>query len=130
MTTVAFVWATRKGSSRDDYIYTLAKCMQDLCTGLGVVVKVFHTGRRSSPGERVADALSKGKMKEVEDEWPGAKDVSARKSRVLERWIQNPMVDRDLASKVLRELQTRVEVQVGRDYMLDMNEMLKEKRLG
>ena len=35
-----------------------------------------------------------------------------------------------MTGKVLRELQTRVEVQVGRDYMLDMDEMLREKRLG
>ena len=49
-------------------------------------------------------------MKEVEEEMPGAVDVSGRKSKVLERWIQDPRVDRDLASKVLREVQTRVEV--------------------
>ena len=59
-----FVWAHTKGSSRDDYIYTLAKCLQDFCTGIGVLVKVFHAGRRTSAGERVADALSKGNMKE------------------------------------------------------------------
>ena len=31
-------------------------------------VDVFHTGRHTSLGERVADALSKGNMREVEDE--------------------------------------------------------------
>ena len=49
---------------------------------------------------------------------------------MLERWIQDPRVDRDLASKVLREVQTRMEVCVGRDYTLDMEEMLRAKRLG
>ena len=125
-----FVWAHTKGSSRDDYIYTLAKCLQDFCTGIGVLVKVFHTGRRTSADEKVADALSKGNMKEVEEEMPGAMDVSWKKSKVLERWIQDPRVDRDLASKLLREVQSRVEVQIGMDYTLEMEEMLKEKRLG
>ena len=125
-----FVWAHTKGSSRDDFIYTLAKCLEDFCTGIGVLVKIFHTGRRTSTGERFADALSKGNMKEVEEEMPGAVDVSGRKSRVLERWIQDPRVDRDLASKVLREVQTRVEVSVGRDYTLDMEELLRAKKLG
>jgi hypothetical protein len=45
-----FVWAHAKGSSRDDYIYTLAKCLQDFCTGVGVLVKVFYTGRHTSLG--------------------------------------------------------------------------------
>ena len=70
-----FVWAHRKGSSRDDYIYTLAKLVEDFCAGVGLRVKLFHTGRRTSVGERVADALSKGNMKAVEDEMPGAVDV-------------------------------------------------------
>ena len=125
-----FVWAHTKGSSRDDYIYTLAKCLQDFCTGVGVLVKIFHTGRRTSPGERVADALSKGNMREVEDEWPGAVDMSVKRSVVLDRWIQDPRVDRDLARRLLREVQSRVEVQIGMDYTMEMEEMLGEGRLG
>ena len=38
-------------------------------------------------------------------------------------------MDRDLARRVLREVSTRVEVQLSRDYTLDMEEMLREKRL-
>ena len=41
-------------------------------------------------GERVADALSKGKLAEVEAEMPGAVDVSHRCSQVLSRWIHDP----------------------------------------
>ena len=41
-----------------------------MSVGLGVQAKVYHTGRRTSMGERVADALSKGKMEEVEQEMP------------------------------------------------------------
>jgi hypothetical protein len=58
-----FVWAHRRGSSRDEYIWTLAKFMVDFGRGLGVKVRLFHTGRRTSGGERIADALSKGNMK-------------------------------------------------------------------
>ena len=36
-------------------------------------------------------------------ELPRAKDVSERKSKVLERWIRNTMINRYLASKGLRE---------------------------
>ena len=53
-------------------------------------VDVFHTGRRTSLGERGADALSKGNMREVEDEWPGVVDMSMKRSVVLDRWIQDP----------------------------------------
>ena len=93
-------------------------------------VDVFHTGRCTSLGERVADALSKGNMREVEDEWPGAVDMSVKKSVVLDRWIQDPRVDRDLARRLLREVQSRVEVQIGMDYTMEMEEMLGEGRLG
>ena len=57
--------------------------MQDMNRGLGVMAKIFHTGRRISIGERVADALSKGKMQEVFMEMTGAVDVSNRASKVL-----------------------------------------------
>ena len=122
-----FVWSHRKGCSRDEWIYTLAKFIDDFCTGMGVKVKLFHTGRRTSKGERVADALSKGKMKEVEADMPGALDVSERGSKVLRRWINDPRVDRDLARRVLREVSLRVDVHIGRDYVLDMEDMLNEE---
>ena len=41
-----------------------------------------------------------------------------------------PRVDRDLARRLLREVQSRVEVQIGMDYTMEMEEMLGEKRLG
>ena len=48
-------------------------------------VKIFHTGRRSTEGERVADALSKGNRLEVQEEMPGAVEISHRVRKVLER---------------------------------------------
>ena len=116
------MWAHRKGQSKDEWIWTIAKMMEDFCLGVGVKLKLFHTGRRTTVGERVADALSKGDLKEVESEMPGAVDVSRRKSVVLDRWLNDPRVDRDLASTVLREVSAKVEVHIGRDYVIEMQE--------
>ena len=125
-----FCWAHSKGCSRDEYIYSLAKFIQDVSVGLGVQAKVYHTGRRTSMGERVADALSKGKMEEVEQEMPGARDVSARASRVLLNWIANPRVDRELGRKGLLEISRRCDVVQWRDYTMDLQEILGRKLLG
>ena len=57
--------------------------MQDMSKGLGVMAKIFHTGRRTSIRERVADALCKGKMWQVFMELPGAVDIFGRASKVL-----------------------------------------------
>ena len=123
------MWAHRKGQSKDEWIWTIAKMMEDFCLGVGVKLRLFHTGRRTTVGERVADALSKGDWKEVEREMPGAVDVSGRKSVVLDRWLHDPRVDRDMASRVLREVSTRVDVHIGKNYVLEMEEMLREERL-
>jgi hypothetical protein len=115
-----FCWAHKKGCSRCVYIYTLAKFIQDMSVGMGVQAKVFHTGRRTNSGERVADALSKGNMEEVEMEMTGAVDVSARSSKVLLNWIAIPRVDRELGRKGLMEVSRRCEVVQGRDYTMDL----------
>ena len=124
-----FVYAYTKGSSRCEFIYTLAKYVSDFCRCIGVQAKIFHTGRRTSVGERVADALSKGNFKEVQEEMPGAVDVSHRTSEVLRRWINDPRVDRALARRVLNEVASRVEVFQERDMVLEMESILREKRL-
>jgi hypothetical protein len=94
-----------------------------------VVARIFHTGRRTTVGERVADALSKGKFAEVEAEMPGAVDVSYRCSKVLSRWIHDPRVDRALGRRCLQEVAARADVFLGRDYVLDMEELLRDKLL-
>ena len=60
-------------------------------------MRIFHTRRRTTVGERVADALSKGNFVEVEKEMPGAVDVTHTCSHVLSRWIHDPRVDRAMA---------------------------------
>ena len=99
--------------SKDEWIWTIAKVMEDFCLGMRVKLKLFHTGRRTTVGERVADTLSEGDMKEVEQEMPGALDVSSRKSVVLDRWLNDP----------------RVEVHIGRNYLLEMQGLPREERL-
>ena len=75
-------------------------CLGHEC-GLGCQAKIFHTGRRTSAGKRVADTLSKGKMEEVDQEMFGVIDVTDRASKVLLNWIKNPRVDRALGRKGL-----------------------------
>ena len=94
-----------------------------------MVARILHTGRRSSVGERVADALSKGNLAEVEEEMPGAVDVTHRCSQVLSRWIHDPRVDRALGRRCLQEMAVRADVAVGRDYVLDMEGMNRDKLL-
>ena len=80
-------------------------------------------------GERVADALSKGNFAEVEAEMPGAVDVTHRCSQVLSRWIHDTRVDRALGRRCLQEVAARADVFLGRDYVLDMEELLRDKLL-
>jgi hypothetical protein len=94
-----------------------------------VVARIFHTGRRTTVGERVADALSKGKFSEVEADMPGAVDVTYRCSKVLSRWIHDPRVDRALGRRCLQEVAARADVFLGRDYVLDLGELLDDKLL-
>jgi hypothetical protein len=94
-----------------------------------VVARIFHTGRRTTVGERVADALSKGNFAEVEAEMPGAVDVTHRCSQILSRWIHDPRVDRALGRRCLQEMAVRAEVVLGRDYVLDMEELVRDKLL-
>ena len=80
--------------------------------------------------ERVADALSKGKMEEAHQEMPGAVDVTSRASKVLLNWIKHPGVDRALGRQGLVEVAGRCKVASGRDYSMDLEEILREKMLG
>ena len=63
-------------------------------------------------------------LEEVELEMPGAVDVTHRCSRVLTCWITDPRVDRALGRRCLQEMAVRGDVMVGRDYFLDMAELI------
>ena len=71
------------GSIKCEFVYSMAKSIQDMSEGMGVSIKLFHTSRRTPAGERICDALSKGEFKEVRQEMPDGKDISSRSSNVL-----------------------------------------------
>jgi hypothetical protein len=73
--------------------------------------------------------LSKDKLAEVEAEMPGAVDVSHRVSQVLSRWIHDHRVDRALGRRCLQKVAVRADVAVGRDYVMEMEEILRDKLL-
>ena len=60
---IGAVWAAVNQSSRSLLVYTVVKAILDLADGLGVRVKLCHTGRRTGVGEKVADHVSKGEVK-------------------------------------------------------------------
>ena len=84
------------------------------------------------------------------EEMPNGVDVSERCSKVrerwtqggqgprkegawggpeLERWISDPKMDRDLARRVLGEVQSKVEVFIGINVTLEMEDMLWKGKL-
>ena len=83
-------------------------------------IKVFHTSRRTSLGDRVADDLSKGKVLDLMQEMPESRDVTGRASKVMLSWLQATRVDMELGRAVLVELsaQPGIIVQVGLSYVV------------
>ena len=101
---LGFVYATESGCCTDEIIYTLSKCLKDVADGLGIQVVVFHTGRRTSVGDQIADDLSKGKLENMEDLMGDSQDVGLGLSKELLNWLRFPRVDMDLGRRVLVEL--------------------------
>ena len=91
-----FVYTCGNESIKCEFVYSMATFIQDMSEGMGVNIKLFHTSRRTPAGERNCDALSKVEFKEVRQEMPNGKDISSRASKVLLRWINNPVVTRSL----------------------------------
>ena len=60
----------------------------------------------------------------------GNADVLSRASEVLLNWMADPRVDRALGRKGLMEISRRCDVVQGRDYIMDMQEILGKKLLG
>ena len=59
---MGFMWAYKNGSSREEHVWTIAKCLCSISQGLGVPIKGFHTRRRTDLGDKLADDLSKNKL--------------------------------------------------------------------
>ena len=115
---LGFCYANQSGCSTDEIIWTLSKCLATLAEGLGVQIKVFHTGRRTSLGDKVADDLSKGKIGQVMVDIPGSRNISDRVSRTMLTWLRKPKVEMELGRSVLKELAARpgLNVHVGFSY--------------
>ena len=90
---------------------------------------IFHTGRRTSVGDKVVDHLSKFEMKEAHELVPGLKDVGERVPNSLNMWINKPLPCHDLGRRVLVELGRRFPVKLGRDYRRDLGHMLAGGKL-
>ena len=116
---IGFYWAYRNGTSRDELVYTIAKALNDLADGLGIVIQVFYQRRRTDLGDQIVDHLSKGEMPQVEALWPEGVEWSGKTSKVLSSWIEQPRVMVDLGRKLLNELRDELVVHVGRDYRGD-----------
>ena len=116
---IGFYWAYRNGNSRDELVYTIAKALNDLADGLGIVIQVFYQRRRTDLGDQIVDHLSKGEMPQVEALWPEGVEWSGKPSKVLNNWIEQPRVMVDLGRRLLIELSEELEVHVGRDYRED-----------
>ena len=115
---LGFVYANASGCSTDEHIWTQSKCVSALAEGLGVQMKVFHTSRRTSLGDRVADDLSKGKVELVRQELATLVDISHRVSKILMAWLNSPTVNMELGRDVLMVLKatTGLDVHVGMSY--------------
>ena len=126
---LGFVYANKAGHSKDLHIYTIAKALNDVCLGLGARMKVYHTGRRTSVGDKVVDHLSKHEMEAAANLIPGMSDVSDKLPEAVGEWIRRPLPKQDLGRKVLEELQGRFPVKLGRDYRQDLEDLVLSGRL-
>ena len=100
-----FVQAYAKGSSTCLYAATISKALFDLARGLDIRVDVAKTGRMTGPGERAADALSKGDFDRAWEDIGNIREERQRKvPRVIEEWIQDPVPDTELGKRILEEL--------------------------
>ena len=122
---MGFMWAYKNGSSSEELVWTLAKCLSSISQGLGVPVKVFHTRRRTYLGDELADDLSKNKLESIKHVMPVDSDRSHEVSRVLMKWLENPRERMELGRDVLMELKSKSEaaVEVGLSYLTASNEL-------
>ena len=122
---MGFMWAYKNGSSSEELVWTLAKCLSSISQGLGVPVKVFHTRRRTYLGDELADDLSKNKLESIKHVMPVDSDRSHEVSRVLMKWLENPRVRMELGRDVLMELKakSKAAVEVGLSYLTASNEL-------
>ena len=115
---LGFVYAFKKGHSKDLHIYTLVKAMKYVADQLEFVMHVVHVSRRTSVGDMIVDHLSKGEKSKVVELAPGVVEVGSW-SRCLLNWIKHPRVSWDLGRQILMESDLWKK-RAGRDFRNDM----------
>ena len=96
--------AFRKAHSRDKFTYSVMLALKNVAKYLNVNLCVTWTPRCSSPGELVADQLSKAKFTEAA-ETAGCPVNLCKVPRTLLRWLEAPRVTRLLGQAILEELE-------------------------
>ena len=105
-----FVFAMSSGSSTCLYVATISKALHDLAQGLDIALRVVKTGRMSGPGERAADALSKGDMQRALLDIGTVKEKMPRRvPKTIVEWVSDPVPDPQLGHRILEELRGQEE---------------------
>ena len=105
-----FVFAMSSGSSTCLYVATISKALHDLAQGLDIALRVVKTGRMSGPGERAADALSKGDMQRALLDIGTVKEKMPRRApKTIVEWVSDPVPDPQLGHRILEELRGQEE---------------------
>ena len=96
--------AYRKAHSRDKYTYSIMMAIMNIAKYLEINLCVVWTPRCSSPGEVVADHLSKAKFQDA-GQVAGVPVELRRVPRTLLKWLEKPVVTRLLGLAILNELE-------------------------
>ena len=114
-----FVYAYQAGNSACLYAATIAKALGTVARGLGIQLQVVKTGRMSGPGERAADALSKGELARADLDIGSVRERRPRRiPGAIKCWIKDPAPDGELGKRIPEELARDGEVLVWEDTRL------------
>ena len=83
---------------------TLALAISEVAASINCKLEVVKITRCSTDLAEAADAISKADFPRMRRLMPGATPGPARVPRVLLQWVCNPVADRNLAAKLLREM--------------------------
>ena len=84
------------------YITTLVRAAYVVSQGMAVDLRVHKIRRCSDKGSILADAVSKGDLATLRQQWPERRLVELPDSIVA--WVKDPVEDMELGHKVLRDL--------------------------
>ena len=96
--------AYRKAHSRDKFTYSVMLALKDIAKYLNIQLAVVWTPRCSSPGELVADSLSKARFVEAAETAECQVNL-CRVPRSLLKWLEAPRVTRLLGMAILEEME-------------------------